>query len=101
MDLIGVTGDRVTAEFAVTRRLRLGGLHINDMRIAFADFHLFRYLGLEDRPAILLGMDALRLFDRVSIDFANRRVRLLPNESRLSNQPTRMASGSGAARGVD
>jgi hypothetical protein len=32
--------------------------------------------GLNDRPALLLGMDALRLFGRVRIDFANREVRL-------------------------
>ena len=93
MELIGVTGDRVDAEYAITRRLRLGGLHINDMPIAFADFQLFQYLELDERPAILLGMDALRLFERVSIDFANRRVRLLPGESRLQTaQPVRMAA---------
>ncbi|HET9427238.1 MAG TPA: retropepsin-like aspartic protease [Allosphingosinicella sp.] len=94
MELIGVTGDRVSAEYAVTRRLRLGGLHVNDMPIAFADFQLFSHLGLEQRPAILLGMDALRLFGRVSIDFANRRVRLLPTESRIDNQPTRLAAAA-------
>lgn len=92
MELIGVTGDRVLAEYAVTRRLRLGGLHVNDMPIAFADFHLFSHLGLDRRPAILLGMDALRLFGRVSIDFANRKVRLLPTGSRFDGLPTRFAS---------
>lgn len=92
MELIGVTGDRVFAEYAVTRRLRLGGLHVNDMPIAFADFQLFSHLGLDRRPAILLGMDALRLFGRVSIDFANRRVRLLPVESRIDSRPTRFAT---------
>ena len=92
MELIGVTGDRVLAEYAVTRRLRIGGLHVNDMPIAFADFQLFRHLGLDERPAILLGMDALRLFGRVSIDFANRKVRLLPVESRMDSRPTRFAS---------
>ncbi len=91
MDLIGVTGDRVAAEYAITRRLRLGGLHINDMPIAFADFQLFDYLGLKDRPAILLGMDALRLFQKVSIDFANRKVRLLPGPSSALPAPVRLA----------
>jgi predicted aspartyl protease len=93
MDLLGVTGDRVSADYAITRRIRLGGLHVKDMPIAFADFYLFEYLGLSDRPAILLGMDALSLFDRVSIDFANRRVRLLPGGSSLNTGvPIRMAS---------
>ena len=40
-----------------------------------------RRLRLLDRPAVLLGMDALRLFRRVSVDFANRRVRLLLPDS--------------------
>ena len=100
MELLGVTGDRVEADYSVTRRLRLGGIHINDMPIAFADFHLFKYLGLEERPAILLGMDALRLFNRVSIDFANRRVRLLPGDSSQNRGlPVRMAAAASGAGG--
>jgi hypothetical protein len=47
------------------------------MPIAFADVAPFRKLDLLNRPALLLGMDAMKLFDRVSVDFANRRVRLL------------------------
>jgi hypothetical protein len=40
-------------------------------------------LKLNARPAILLGMDALKLFDRVVIDFANRRVGFdLPDSAR-------------------
>ncbi|MGQ0661753.1 aspartyl protease family protein [Sphingosinicella sp.] len=88
--LTGVTGDIVTAEYSVARRLQVGGVHIDDLPIAFSEVRLFALLDLEDRPAILLGMDALRLFDRVSIDFANRRVRLAPPTS-LSSPPTRMA----------
>lgn len=97
MQLVGVTGDRVLAEYAIADRVRLGGLHIDDMPIAFADFQLFSYLGLDNRPAILLGMDALRLFDRVSIDFANRRVLLLPRQSQLQ-VPTRLAADVGSVR---
>ena len=45
------------------------------MFIAFADASGFKALGLSDRPALLLGMNVMRAFDRVSIDFAQRRVR--------------------------
>jgi predicted aspartyl protease len=75
--LQSVTGGQMLADQTVVKRIRLGGVDINDMPIAFADVHPFRKLGLMDRPALLLGMDALRLFDRVSVDFPNRRVRLL------------------------
>lgn len=94
--LTGVTGDTVPAEYTVARRLHVGGVHIDDLPIAFSEVRLFQLLGLENRPAILLGMDALRLFDRVSIDFANRRVRLAPPTSNAAPQ-TRMA-GLGSLR---
>jgi len=68
----------------MTRDVRLGGAKIIDIPIAFADVHAFAKLGLTKRPAIMLGMDTLKLFDRVSVDFANRRVRLLrPGSSAL------------------
>jgi predicted aspartyl protease len=90
LSLTGVTGDIVTADYTRARRLQVGGIHIDDLPIAFSEVRLFSLLGLENRPAILLGMDALRLFDRVSIDFANRRVRLAPPVGQL-NPPTRTA----------
>jgi len=36
----------------------------------------FKRFGLSDTPALMLGMDSLRLFRRVQIDFANREIRL-------------------------
>lgn len=91
LSLTGVTGDQVIAEYTVVRRLRMGGVHMEDLPIAFSDVQLFRHLNVADRPAILLGMDALRAFERVSIDFANRRVRLLPPHSGL-DPGTRLAA---------
>ena len=77
VELMSITGGRLTAEYTIARRIRIGGVNIVRLPIAFADVHPFRQLELMDRPALLLGMDALQLFDRVSVDFANRRVRLL------------------------
>ena len=91
VSLLSVTGTYFTAEASVARRIQIGGIDINDMPIAFADAHPFRRLGLNDRPALLLGMDALRLFDRVSVDFANRRVRFQMPESSHLDAPARMA----------
>ncbi|HST37755.1 MAG TPA: retroviral-like aspartic protease family protein [Allosphingosinicella sp.] len=99
IQLTSITGGTVQAEYGVTRLIKIGGVDIRDLPIAFADVHPFRQLHLTDRPALLLGMDALRLFDRVSVDFANRRVRiLLPEDSQLIPD-TRMAAAPGIARG--
>lgn len=78
IELQSVTGGRMAADQSSVRKIRLGGVDINNMPVAFADVHPFRKLGLMKRPALLLGMDALRMFERVSVDFPNRRVRLLP-----------------------
>jgi predicted aspartyl protease len=86
-----VTGGRIVADQAVVARLRVGGMDIKRMPIAFADVHPFRKLELLDRPALLLGMDALRLFDRVSVDFANRQVRMLARPQSSLESGTQLA----------
>lgn len=95
LELQGVTGDVIQAEFTRTGRIRIGDVYFDDMPIAFADAELFNLLGLRNRPAILLGMDALGMFERVSIDFANRRVRLLPPRSSLAPETRVAVTGSG------
>jgi predicted aspartyl protease len=77
IDIMSVTGGRMVAEQGTMRKIRLGGMDVSAMPVAFADVHPFRKLDLVDRPAILLGMDVLQLFERVSVDFASRKVRML------------------------
>lgn len=80
-----VMGRTLTAQMRPIGTLTLGEATISDLPIAFADAAPFRAFGLADRPALLLGMDALRLFRRVDIDFANRELRLkLPRNARTA-----------------
>ena len=52
--------------------------------LMFADAHTFKLLGYDKKPAMLLGMNAMRAFKKVSIDFANRRLRVvIPEHSAL------------------
>jgi predicted aspartyl protease len=76
--LTGVTGQTVMADYSRIDRVMIGSLTITSLPIALTavDAPPFRQFGLAERPAILLGMDALTLFRRVDIDFANREVRL-------------------------
>jgi len=96
--LMSVTGGSIIADQTVAHRIRLGSVTITDLPVAFADVHPFRKLDLVDRPALLLGMDALRLFDRVSVDFANRRVRLLHKPQSSLGVETRLAQAPAGAR---
>ncbi|MFM9978447.1 MAG: aspartyl protease family protein [Sphingomonadaceae bacterium] len=75
--LIDVTGGQLPAEYAAVGRMRIAGLIMANPVIAFADAHPFARYGLANKPAMLLGMDSLRGFKRVSVDFAQRKVRFL------------------------
>lgn len=71
------TGGAVTADYGRAGRIRLASVQFTDMPIAFADVAPFAHFGLDRRPALMLGMDALKSFRRVDIDFANREARFL------------------------
>ena len=92
VEIVSVTGGTIAAEYGIARRITIGGAGIRNLPVAFADVNPFRQLDLLDRPAILLGMDALQLFDRVSFDFANRRVRLLLPETSVLEREQRLAA---------
>jgi predicted aspartyl protease len=72
--LSAVTGEAVAATRTAIKRIVINGMDVNDLPVSFADSQAFRALGLAERPALLLGMDSLSLFDRVEIDFPNKRV---------------------------
>jgi predicted aspartyl protease len=69
-----VTGQYVRGVVAVVPNMRIGGISFTRFGLAFADLHTFDVWGLSDKPALLVGMDLLRLFSQVSIDFSLREV---------------------------
>ena len=75
--LVSVTGATLRGELAVIRELQIGGATLRGLAMVFADAHTFRKLDLARRPAILLGMNGLESFDKVTIDFATRKLRLV------------------------
>ena len=77
MDLVDVTGRSVPADYGIAEELLIGRARFGIIPIAFADIAPFKALRLDRTPALFLGMDALRQFDRVAIDFANRKIYFL------------------------
>ena len=69
-----VNGVAVTSETRIARSLRMGEMQITNFPVSFAASPTFTHLGLEDEPAMILGMNELRMFRRVAIDFRDRRV---------------------------
>lgn len=62
------TGAVRTAEAWMLPAVRLPGVALDRLPVLVGDFHTFARLGMADKPAMLLGVDALRLFQRVVID---------------------------------
>jgi len=73
--LLSVTGQWLQADYRLIDTLSIAGIGFQRVPIAFADALPFKKFGLTDTPALMLGMDSLKLFRRVQIDFANREVR--------------------------
>ncbi len=90
--LYDVAGGTVPAEIAVVNDMRIGSVTLNAMPIAFADLPVFRQLGLDERPAMLLGMNTLRAFDQVAVDFATKKVRFVVPGDSSREDATQLAS---------
>ena len=94
--LTSVTGGTLTGEVARIRSVTMGRVNLIEVPVIFADASPFAELGMQDKPALLLGISALRVFDRVAIDFGRGKVDfLLPDASALT--PTRLAANEPAA----
>lgn len=74
VELLSATGQTAVGEFCVLPSLRLGGLTIGNVSAVFASLHTFDIWQLNTRPAILIGVDVLRHFDAVELDFSRRLV---------------------------
>ena len=71
--VVSVTGRVMQGQLAMLPVLRLGHVRLVNLTVTFADLHVFQIWGL-DRPAILIGMDALTVFDSVTMDFGRSEV---------------------------
>ncbi|MBV9528355.1 retroviral-like aspartic protease family protein [Sphingomonas sp.] len=84
VEIQAVTGDMIFGEVALVDRLDIGGANLNRLPVVFASAHIFNELKLDRKPALLLGMNAMRAFQKVSIDFAAQRLRVvIPEHSAL------------------
>jgi predicted aspartyl protease len=85
--LLSVTGRSLPADYALIGALHIGGVAIDNVPMAFGDLATFRQFNLVRRPAILLGMQTLRLFARVTIDFPRRQIRFLLRRNLIERDP--------------
>jgi predicted aspartyl protease len=88
--LTDVNGQNLTSPVKLVRKLEIKNLNVSNIPIMFADAPPFRALGLNDEPALILGIEQLKLFRRVAIDFPKQRIlfdlpRQVDNRDPISN----------------
>jgi predicted aspartyl protease len=87
VELQSVTGERIIGDYMIISKLEIGGISFDQLAVVFTEAHTFKQLKLDKTPALLLGMNAIRAFKKVSIDFANRKFRVvLPEHSALATK---------------
>lgn len=64
-----VHGFEMKSEVRRTRALRIGGIALEGLTVGYVASPVFAALGLDDGPALVLGIGDLRSFRRVAIDF--------------------------------
>lgn len=100
--MVDVLGQRTPADYTIVNKLRIGGILMGNA--AIADAHPFKLFELQKKPSMLLGMENLKSFQRVSVDFAAKKIKfLLP--AGIAPASDRLAAGerhapAGSPRGI-
>jgi predicted aspartyl protease len=97
VEIHAASGETITGEIYVVSAMAISGIDLTDVVVIFADSPVFTSLGLSGTPSLLLGMNVMRAFDRVSIDFAAKTLRFVLPESGQTDAP-RFASKGPFAR---
>jgi predicted aspartyl protease len=71
----GVTGGQADGKLAMISNIQLRNLQFQATHIVIADLQIFDIWGLSETPALLIGMNYLSKFSKVTIDYGVREFR--------------------------
>ena len=70
--VLGATAEVDAGSLFRVPRIFIGPARFNDLPVAFGDLYVFDIWALNDRPALVLGMDVLGRFERIAVDYRRR-----------------------------
>jgi len=73
-DVFGATDQVTQGEVEAASNIEIGDITVNHVSVTYGDFHIFEAWKLQDRPAMLIGMDVLGVADALVIDFRSRQI---------------------------
>ncbi len=56
--------------------ISLGEVEVSGVDVTYGDIYVFQLWKLEDKPAMLIGMDVLGLLDRLIIDYRREELQI-------------------------
>lgn len=68
----GATEQVERGELWTAPTISIDSMRINDVQVVYGDFHIFKVWGMDNKPAMLVGMDVLGTVGSLGIDFKNR-----------------------------
>jgi predicted aspartyl protease len=74
MTLTDINGTEIEGPIHILRSFTVDNMSISGIPAFVAESAALKELGLDDKPAMILGMRELKLFGRVAIDFDSRRI---------------------------
>ncbi len=72
--LVDAANRTFTGQMGYLPFVRIGGVQFGNLPVVFANTDLLKLWGIEDEPSLMLGMDILKEFSRVELDFGQSRV---------------------------
>jgi predicted aspartyl protease len=87
MPLTDITGGEILGNVTMVDRIKIMEVEFTGCPLVIADFQIFNVWGLTRQPALLIGMNFLRQFAKVSIDYGLKELRFDLTSLGLS-QPT-------------
>lgn len=73
--ITGITGGVVTGQVVRVDNIHLHAVTFSNAVVAIADMQIFEIWGLAHQPSLLIGMNFLRQFSQVSIDYGLKEIR--------------------------
>jgi hypothetical protein len=70
----GATPDIADGDVQEIKEATIGDMTLSNLEVIFADFHVFKLWGLDQEPALLIGMDMLGVLERLVIDYRRNEV---------------------------
>jgi predicted aspartyl protease len=75
VEVSGITGGHVLGRLTMIDKIQLQRLEFTDCSLVIVDLQVFDIWGLSNKPALMIGMNYLRQFGSVAIDYGLKEIR--------------------------